>query len=69
MLTVQDKDLGKIPYGEFIKISPTRVPRLIGKRGSMIQTIEQDYTDKSNNRTKWHSSCYRKRHRRPKFGS
>jgi exosome complex component RRP4 len=41
MLTVQDKDLGKIPYGEFIKISPTRVPRLIGKRGSMIQTIEQ----------------------------
>lgn len=41
MLTVQDKDLGKIPFGEFIKISPTRVPRLIGKRGSMIQTIEQ----------------------------
>src|SRR6478672_3042052 len=41
MLTVQDKDLGKIPYGEFIKISPTRVPRLIGKRGSMIQTKEQ----------------------------
>src|SRR6476660_1443369 len=41
MLTVQDKDLGKIPNGEFIKISPTRVPRLIGKRGSMIQTIEQ----------------------------
>jgi exosome complex component RRP4 len=33
--------LGKIPTGELIKISPTRVPRLIGKRGSMIQTIEQ----------------------------
>jgi exosome complex component RRP4 len=32
--------LGKIPTGELIKISPTRVPRLIGKRGSMIQTIE-----------------------------
>lgn len=41
MLTVQDKDLGKIPRGEFLKISATRVPRLIGKRGSMIQTIEQ----------------------------
>jgi exosome complex component RRP4 len=41
MITVQDKDLGKIPRGEFIKISATRVPRLIGKRGSMIQTIEQ----------------------------
>jgi exosome complex component RRP4 len=41
MLTVQDKDLGKIPHGELLKISATRVPRLIGKRGSMIQTIEQ----------------------------
>jgi len=41
LLTIQDKDLGKIPTGELLKISPTRVPRLIGKRGSMIQTIEQ----------------------------
>src|ERR671938_993005 len=41
MLTIQDKDLGKIPRGEILKISATRVPRLIGKRGSMIQTIEQ----------------------------
>src|SRR5919109_2751157 len=41
MLTIQDKDLGKVPRGEFLKISATRVPRLIGKRGSMIQTIEQ----------------------------
>jgi exosome complex component RRP4 len=40
MITIQDKDLGKIPRGEFIRISATRVPRLIGKRGSMIQTIE-----------------------------
>jgi exosome complex component RRP4 len=41
MITIQDKDLGKVPRGEFVKISATRVPRLIGKRGSMIQTIEQ----------------------------
>ena len=41
MPTIQDKDLGKIPRGELLKISATRVPRLIGKRGSMIQTIEQ----------------------------
>lgn len=40
MITIQDKDLGKVPRGELIKISATRVPRLIGKRGSMIQTIE-----------------------------
>lgn len=41
MLTIQERDLGKISHGEFLKISSTRVPRLIGKRGSMIQTIEQ----------------------------
>jgi exosome complex component RRP4 len=41
MLTVQDRDLGRIPRGELLKISATRVPRVIGKRGSMIQTIEQ----------------------------
>lgn len=41
MLTLQDRDLGKIAKGELLKISATRVPRLIGKRGSMIQTIEQ----------------------------
>src|ERR671910_94288 len=31
MLTVQDRDLGKIPRGELLRISATRVPRLIGK--------------------------------------
>lgn len=40
-LTVQDRDLGKIAKGEAVTISATRVPRLIGKRGSMIQMIEQ----------------------------
>jgi exosome complex component RRP4 len=40
LLTVQDRDLGKIEFGELIEIAPSKVPRLIGKRGSMIQTIE-----------------------------
>ncbi|MEM3064927.1 MAG: exosome complex RNA-binding protein Rrp4 [Candidatus Nitrosotenuis sp.] len=40
LLTISDRDLGKIEEGELVKISPTKVPRLIGKRGSMIQTIE-----------------------------
>lgn len=40
LLTVQDRDLGKIESGELVKITPSKVPRLIGKRGSMIQTIE-----------------------------
>lgn len=40
LITVGDRDLGKIDDGELIKISPSKVPRLIGKRGSMIQAIE-----------------------------
>ena len=40
LISIADKNLGKIDSGELIKISPTKVPRLIGKHGSMIQTIE-----------------------------
>ena len=40
LLTIQDRDLGKIESGELVEIAPSKVPRLIGKRGSMIQTIE-----------------------------
>ncbi len=40
LLTVQDRDLGKIESGELVEIAASKVPRLIGKRGSMIQTIE-----------------------------
>ena len=39
LLTVQDRDLGKIESGELVEISPSKVPRLIGKRGSMIQVL------------------------------
>ena len=40
LVTISDRDLGKIDAGDLIKISPSKVPRLIGKRGTMIQTIE-----------------------------
>ncbi len=40
LVTISDRDLGKIDSGDLIKISPSKVPRLIGKRGSMIQMIE-----------------------------
>ena len=40
LLTISDRELGKIESGELVKISPSKVPRLIGKRGAMIQTIE-----------------------------
>jgi exosome complex component RRP4 len=40
LITIADRDLGKIESGDLVKISPSKVPRLIGKRGTMIQTIE-----------------------------
>ena len=41
LITISGRELGKIDSGELIKISTTKVPRLIGKRGSMIQMIEE----------------------------
>lgn len=40
LVTISDRDLGAIDSGELVEISPSKVPRLIGKRGSMIQMIE-----------------------------
>ena len=40
LITISDRELGKIDSGELIAISASKVPRLIGKRGTMIQTIE-----------------------------
>ena len=37
LISIADKNLGKIDSGELIKISPTKIPRLTG---SVIQTIE-----------------------------
>ncbi len=41
LLSISGPGLGRIPRGQTVKISPTKVPRLIGKKGSMIRTIEQ----------------------------
>ena len=40
LLSIMGENLGKIDSGELVKISPTKIPRLIGNHGSMIQTIE-----------------------------
>ena len=37
LLTISGRELGKIDSGELVYISPSKVARLIGKRGSMIQ--------------------------------
>jgi len=40
-LSIRGEGYGKIAEGEIIKISPTKVPRLIGRRGSMINLISE----------------------------
>jgi exosome complex component RRP4 len=41
-LTVGEPGLGKITRGEIIKVTPTKIPRVIGKKGSMISVIKQE---------------------------
>jgi len=40
LLTIIGENLGKIDAGELVKISPAKIPRLLGKHKSMIQSIE-----------------------------
>ncbi len=40
LITIGDSELGKIESGELVRISPSKIPRLIGKQGTMIQIIE-----------------------------
>jgi exosome complex component RRP4 len=41
-LTVAEPGLGKITRGQILKITPTKIPRVIGRKGSMISTIKQE---------------------------
>lgn len=41
-LTVGEPGLGKITRGQILKITPTKIPRLIGRKGSMISMIKQE---------------------------
>ena len=40
-LSIRGPGLGKIPQGEIVKISPMKVPRLIGRKGYMINMIAE----------------------------
>lgn len=41
-LSVNELGLGKITRGQIVKITPTKIPRVIGKKGSMISLIKQE---------------------------
>ena len=43
-LTIKSRGLGRIDEGMIFKINPNKVPRVIGKEGSMIKLIK-DYTN------------------------
>jgi len=40
-LTVGEPGLGKITRGQIIKVTPTKIPRVIGRKGSMISMIKE----------------------------
>ncbi len=42
LITTRGRGLGKIRGGVLIKIIPTRVPRLIGRKGSMINMLKSE---------------------------
>ena len=42
VLTIRESGLGKITRGHVIKITPTKVPRLIGRKGSMITILKRE---------------------------
>ncbi|UCH31076.1 MAG: RNA-binding protein [Candidatus Bathyarchaeota archaeon] len=42
LLTVREPGLGKITHGQIIEVTPTKIPRIIGRKGSMISTIKRE---------------------------
>jgi len=41
-LTVGEPGLGKITKGQILHVTPTKIPRIIGRKGSMISMIKQE---------------------------
>jgi len=41
ILTTKERGLGKLQGGRLVRMMPTRIPRLIGRRGSMINMIKK----------------------------
>jgi len=42
VLTIKENGLGKVTQGHIIKIMPTKIPRVIGKKGSMINMLKRE---------------------------
>ena len=42
LLTVGEPGLGKITRGQIVEVTPTKIPRLIGRQGSMISMLKRE---------------------------
>jgi len=42
LLTVREPGLGKIMRGQLVEITPTKIPRVIGRQGSMVSMIKRE---------------------------
>ena len=42
LLTVREPGLGKIMRGQLVEITPTKIPRVIGRKGSMVSMIKKE---------------------------
>jgi exosome complex component RRP4 len=41
LLTVREPGLGKILRGQLVEVTPTKIPRIIGRKGSMVNMIKK----------------------------
>lgn len=42
LLTTRERGLGKISRGQIVKVTPTKIPRVIGRKGSMINMLKKE---------------------------
>ncbi|MEJ2280889.1 MAG: exosome complex RNA-binding protein Rrp4 [Candidatus Bathyarchaeota archaeon] len=42
LLTVREPGLGKIVRGQLVEVTPTKIPRIIGRQGSMVGMIKKE---------------------------
>ncbi|MEM2341952.1 MAG: exosome complex RNA-binding protein Rrp4 [Candidatus Bathyarchaeia archaeon] len=42
MLTIREPGLGKITQGQIIRVSPAKIPRIIGRKASMINMLKRE---------------------------
>jgi len=42
LLTVREPGLGKITRGRIVEVTPTKIPRVIGRKGSMVNMLKKE---------------------------